>query len=105
MRYNPSMETENIITQLETYHGGFFTRDRGPLTRISDNDSWKVFEEPVIVWFRNASITEESIDTILHLLSRVHEVEEVCITASDVDGSCLNRIKDSFPKARISRNN
>ncbi len=98
------MEKEdNIIVELEKYGGGFYTYDRNRWSCLRPEDSWKVYEEHVVIWLNGYKFNIEKMDECIALIKKLRVVREIRFVGAEIDDSIFHRFKSMLPNRIITR--
>ena len=92
---------KNIVKEIGEYGGGFFIRQRNVWSGVSEPESWKVFQEPVEVWFQGGTIQDASISPLVELLGQVHNVARIRFIGTDISESARSQLAMVCPNAVI----
>jgi hypothetical protein len=87
--------------QIEALGAGVFIRNRNSEARLQEENFYRAFGEPVVVWIAPGEFREEKMDALLDAAKKLHAVQRFRFPNVSVSERVLVRIRSEFPNAAI----
>ena len=93
--------TDDIITSLAKHGAGIFIRDRNTWSRVEQADGWRIFREPVEVWFQGGNLDESNVLEVCELLKGLPEIKKIRFLGTAISEPLGFQVKLACPKAEM----
>lgn len=90
-----------LLDELRTVGAGVFLTARGIDSRVEEQDLWRVFEQPVIVWAHCRDFDRPEADRLVELVSKIPHIRRFRFTNGLISRLAVARLREARPEVLI----
>jgi hypothetical protein len=90
-----------FLDELRSMGAGVFLSARGIDSRVEEQDLWRAFEQPVILWAHGRDFDVPDADRLIELVRKIPHIQRFRFTSGVISRLAVSRLRETWPEVPI----